>query len=108
MILFLLLLLGAQGDPVPKDLPSAARCTALFGSMLDQLRQKSGDPTMTKAFEEDIVALRNIVVAERRNAPDPQAAAEAVIAAERRTIQGPAEGMDLKPCYRVKALGPLG
>lgn len=60
---------------------------------------------MTKAFEEDTAALRNIVIAERKGA---EAAADAAIAAERRAIKEPAASFDLKPCYRVKALGAIG
>jgi len=103
-----LLLAFGQETPAASALPSAARCTALFQLTLDQLKQKSGDPAMTAAFVEDTAALRAIVVAEQRTAPDPQAAADAAIASERRAVREAPESFDLKPCYRVKALGPIG
>jgi 2-keto-4-pentenoate hydratase len=102
-----LLLLAGQDAPAASALPSAARCTALFAITLEQLKQKSGDPAMTAGFVEDTAALRAIVIAEQRAAPDPQAAADAEIAAERRAVREAPEDFDLKPCYRVKALGPL-
>jgi hypothetical protein len=101
---FIFLVSAAQIAPT-SELPSAARCTALFAITLDQLRQKSGDPAMTKAFEDDTAALRNIVIAERKGV---HAAADAAIAAERRAIKEPPASFDLKPCYRVKALGGIG
>jgi hypothetical protein len=104
-----LMLLAAQDAPAASALPSAAHCAALFGITLDQLRQKSGDPAMTAAFTQDTVALRAIVVAELGDAgaTEPEATADAAINAERRAIRAPAGDFDLKPCYRVKALGPI-
>jgi len=104
----LLLAFGQEAPPATSALPSAARCAALFAITLDQLKQKSGDPAMTAAFAQDTAALRAIVVAEQRAAADPAAAADALIAAERRAVREPPENFDLKPCYRVKALGPIG
>lgn len=104
----LLMLAFGQDAPVTSALPSAARCTALFSITLDQLKRKSGDRAMTAAFTQDTAALRAIVVAEQHAAADPAAAAEALIAAERRAVREPPESFDLKPCYRVKALGPIG
>lgn len=102
----LLLALG-QDAPASSALPSAARCTALFEITLEQLKQKSGDRAMTAGFAADAAALRAIVVAEQRAVADPSAAADAEISAERRAVRELPEDFDLKPCYRVKALGPL-
>lgn len=102
-----LLLAFGQDAPAASALPSAARCTALFEITLEQLKQKSGDRAMTAGFVADTAALRAIVIAEQRAAADPAAAADAEIAAERRAVRELPEDFDLKPCYRVKALGPL-
>lgn len=121
-IMTMLLLLDAamnaqEAVPVPAPLPSAVRCAALFAVTVDDLRQKSGDAEMTAGFVEDAAALRRIAIAEAGDGPNAEAVADTAIAAEKKTVLAEAEArrarrddtpVDLKPCYRVKALGPRG
>ena len=103
------LLLQVAPPPLP-PLPSARQCAALFGLTYDTLKAKSGDPAMTQGFADDAAALRRIVIAQE--AGGDAAKADAVIAAERTRlsaeVRGSDEAPDLKPCYRVKALGRGG
>lgn len=101
----------------PPPLPSAVHCAALFALTLEELSQKSGDPEMTKGFAEDAAALRKIVIAGVPTGPNAEATADAAIAVEKKVLaveaatrkaKGDDSAVDLKPCYRVKALGPRG
>lgn len=71
---------------------------------------------MTKGFADDAAALRTLVIAQTKS-ENAEAAADRAIAAERalvetaeqqRQAKGDETPADLKPCYRVKALGPRG
>lgn len=105
-----MILLVQSAAPAPAPLPSAAYCAAAFGLTLDTLKQKSGDPAMTQGFADDFASLRQIVIAKEGS----EGAADAAIALERTRLagevarHGPDETIDLKPCYRVKALGRGG
>ena len=93
--------------PVLAPLPSARSCAALFGRTFDMLRARSGDPAMTQGFADDAAALRRIVIAQETGGD--AAKADAAIATERTRLESaPEETLDLKPCYRVKALGRGG
>jgi len=107
--------IGSQEEPTAA-LPGAAHCAALFAFTYDNLKGKSGDPAMTRGFAEDAAALRAIVIAQAKG-ENAEAAADRAIAAERllveagaqqRQAKGDETPVDLKPCYRVKALGPRG
>lgn len=108
MPLFLpFLLLQAAPPSLPPPLPSARQCAALFGLTYDTLKAKSGDPAMTQGFAEDAAALRRIVI--EQEAGGDASKADAAIAAERTRLEAaPDEALDLKLCYRVKALGRGG
>jgi len=109
LFLPLVLLLQPVSPPALPPLPSARQCAALFAMTYDTLRQKSGDPAMTAGFGEDAAALRRIVI--DQEAGGDAAKADGAIAAERSRLveAGTAiETIDLKPCYRVKALGRGG
>lgn len=104
----------SQGTAAPAPLPSAVRCTAMFAITLEALERKSGDPAMTKAFREDTAALRRIVITETRQA-DAEVVADSAISREIAVLHGEMHArnvdetsLDLKSCYRVKALGPRG
>ena len=86
----------------------------MFAITLEALERKSGDPAMTKAFREDTAALRRIVIAEMRQA-DAEVVADSAISREIAALHGEMHArnvdetsLDLKSCYRVKALGPRG
>ena len=108
LFLPLALLLQVTPPPVlPPPLPSARHCAAVFGRTYDTLKAKSGDPAMTQGFAEDMEALRRIVIAQEAGGDTGKA--DAAIAAERTRLEAaPDETLDLKPCYRVKALGRGG
>ncbi|MBB5686238.1 hypothetical protein [Sphingobium boeckii] len=99
-----------SGSPPPAPLPSAAYCAAAFALTYDILKQKSGDPVMTQGFADDVAALRLIAIEKEGSEP----AADAAIAVERTRLnadmakRAPEDVIDLKPCYRVKALGRGG
>lgn len=117
-LLFIDAAMNVQEDvPVPPPLPSAVHCAALFAVTVDGLSHKSGDPEMTAAFVDDAAALRRIVIAGVREWLNAEAVADAAITAEKKVVIAEAEArrvkgddtpVDLKPCYRVKALGPRG
>jgi len=103
-----LLLILADNDTVAQnsstaELPSATRCAAVFAITTDELKRKSGDPAMIAGFADDAAALRRIVVSQRRG---DEAAADTAISDERKAMGESAASVDLKLCYRVKALGP--
>ena len=103
-------LLMQAGNPAPAPLPSAAYCAAAFGLTYDMLKQKSGDPAMTQGFADDFAALRQIVIDKEGS----DGAADSAISVERTKLMAETakhaadETIDLKPCYRVKALGRGG
>lgn len=102
------------GEGAPLPLPSPVYCAALFSITLEELENKSGDADMTRGFREDAAALRQIVVAQMGGARG-QVAADAAIGKEKTRLKAEMQArkpddpvIDLKSCYRVKALGPRG
>ena len=107
LFLPLALLLQVTPPPVQAPLPSARYCAALFGRTSDMLSARSGDPAMTQGFVDDTATLRRIVIAQETSGDAGRA--DAAIAAERTRLEAaPDEALDLKLCYRVKALGRGG